>query len=76
MDIKGYKTQSGHVIIKQGRIAVIGKKDMGEYGTEYVAWTYSINSSGQPEFVWGRYCSTLEKAEERFNMKENDKYSG
>jgi hypothetical protein len=69
------KVNAKYEIIKQGDIAVIGKKDMGEYGTQYVAWHYKENSDGTVDYFWGRYGSQ-EYAEECFDKKEHGIYSG
>lgn len=73
MNLIGYKN-AGFNIIKQGKNAVIGIKQHGDY-TEYVAWHYSI-VDGETSFYWGRYGMYLDDAEIAFNKKENNIYSG
>ena len=63
---------AGYVIIKTGKIAVIGKRN----NNDYVAWSYTKRENDVIDYYWGRYCGDFDSALKCFNQKERGEYSG
>lgn len=74
------QVHNGYTIIKQGKIAVLGKSSrvdsFGQTINQFVTWHYRFDRNNQLDLYWGRYGFNLRDILKRFHRKERGEYSG